>query len=640
MCGIVGYVTAQGEHPGRAVVERMASSIAHRGPDASNYFESGRATLGHRRLSIIDVAAGHQPMANEDRSMTVVYNGEVFNHASLRPALEAAGHRYATHCDTETILHSYEEHGPRCVDRFRGMFAFAIWDNARQRLFAARDRLGIKPFYYYWDGKRFVFASEIKALFEHPAISPQLNRARLGEHLALGYGSSEETLFAGVKKLSPGHWLELRLDGDASSLAVECYWDLPRPQEEEVSDAERIKECRRRIEETVEMRLMSDVPLGTFLSGGVDSSVITALAGQRVSGKLKTFAMGYAETQYSELDYARQVAGCLGTEHHEVRVGMQDFFGALPHLTWHEDEPICWPSSISLYFVSQLAAEHVKVVLTGEGSDELFAGYERYGHYLFNARWMDRYRRVPEGLRRRIREFLASNPLLRADLRRKIGHTFLGREDRFESLQLENFYCSFTMAELRDAGWVGGGDGPYEPYLRYWDHAAGWPLIERMLYADRKTYLVELLMKQDQMSMAASIESRVPFLDHTFVEWATHLPANAKIRGGESKWILKKVASDLLPADIVYRKKMGFPTPLKTWLHSPEAAGLYSYLLEKQGFLADFLDRNWLEALLTQHRAGRIDATDRIWRLLATQVWGDCYFTGRRDLIMEGLPGF
>lgn len=621
-------------------MERMATAIAHRGPDAGSYFETGRVSLGHRRLSIIDLETGHQPMANEDGTITAVYNGEIFNHASLRPALEAVGHRYATHCDTETILHSYEEYGPQCLDRFRGMFAFALWDSTKQRLFAARDRLGIKPFYYYWDGHQFVFASEIKALLEHPAIRPEFNRGRLGEYLALGYGSSQETLFTGIGKLEPGHWLELRLDGPEPRLHIERYWDVPRPETMTASDVELIAECRRRLEETVQMRLMSDVPLGTFLSGGVDSSAITALASQMAPGRMKTFAVGYADQRYSELGYARQVANYLGTEHHEIQIGMPDFFGALPQLTWHEDEPISWPSSISLYYVSQLAAQQVKVVLTGEGSDELFAGYERYSHYLFNSRWMERYRMVPESIRRGIQEFVESSPLLRADLRRKIGHTFLGRADRFESLQLENFYCSFPAAELRAAGWHGTDQDLYGPYLGYWNAAASWPTVERMLYADRKTYLVELLMKQDQMSMASSIESRVPFLDHTYVEWATHLPATVKIRDGEAKWILKKAVEDLLPADIIYRRKMGFPTPLKSWLLSPEAAGLYEYLLEENGFLAGFLNLGWLQGLLDQHRSGSVDATDRIWRLLTVQVWGDWYFTGRKGTIEQGLPGF
>ena len=301
MCGIAGFVTLEASHRGleashrwAAVIEDMTGAIRHRGPDGVGYFNDGPAHLGHRRLSIIDVAAGIQPMYNEDRRLAIVYNGEIFNHADLRPALEAAGHCYATRCDTETILHGYEEYGPSCVNRFRGMFAFAIWDRSRQKLFCARDRLGIKPFYYFWNGRLFAFASEIKALLQHPAISAVLDEAQVSEYLAFGYGSGEDTLFKGIRKLMPGHTLELDAREESPRLRIEQYWDVPEPptREERRDDREWIEECRARLEETVRMRLMSDVPLGMFLSGGVDSSAIAALMKRMTNSPVKTFSVG------------------------------------------------------------------------------------------------------------------------------------------------------------------------------------------------------------------------------------------------------------------------------------------------------------------------------------------------------------
>jgi asparagine synthase (glutamine-hydrolysing) len=618
MCGIAGFLTLTPDGCDRAVLERMTNVLSHRGPDDSGFYSDGTAWLGHRRLSIIDLAAGKQPMANEDSTVWVAYNGEIFNHADVRPDLERAGHRYATRCDTETILHAYEQYGAGCVERFRGMFAFAVWDTKARKLFCARDRLGIKPFYYFWDGKLFAFASEIKALLEHPAISARFDSTTLPEYLAFGYTSDERTLFAGIRKLMPGHTLTLELA--SATLDIRRYWDVPPPGGEDRDDADWIAECRRRLEETVRMRLMSDVPLGMFLSGGVDSSAIAALIKRMAPGPVETFSVGYREEAYSELAYARQVAEAIGTDHHEVVVGMDDFFGALPKLIWHEDEPITWPSSVSLYFVSRLASERVKVVLTGEGSDELFAGYSRYRFYDVNRRWAVRYGVLPPGLRRRVRDWVAATRLLPADVRRKVQHTFVGRGESLESLYLDNFYSAFPAESL---------DGlPYANFLRLWDSRPG-STLSRLLYADQKTYLVELLMKQDQMSMASSIESRVPFLDHEFVEFAARVPDSLKIRGSTGKYILKRAVEGLIPKEIIYRRKMGFPTPLRAWLRSPAAAPLIEKLRDPGGLLAACTQGKEIETLLARHAQGIEDATDRIWRLLNFQLWGDIFITGR-----------
>ncbi len=634
MCGISGFVKVQSAAGSRSDLIRMMDQIKHRGPDGQGIYEDGKAFLGHRRLSIIDVSGGHQPMSNETASLWITFNGEIFNHADIRSHLQSAGHKYVSRCDTETIIHAFEEFGASCVEKFRGMFSFAVWDSEREQLFCARDRLGIKPFYYFFNGKVFVFASEIKALFEHPEVSAEFNELVLSEYLSFGYLAGEQTFFKGIKKLMPGHTLQL--NAKTGSLDIRQYWDVPSPADNEIdssrTDDDWILDCRRRLEQTVEMRLMSDVPLGMFLSGGVDSSAIAALMKKLRTEIVKSFAVGYAEEEYSELSYARQVSESIGTDHHEVRIDAEAFFGALPELVWHEDEPIAWPSSVSLYFVSQLAAEHVKVVLTGEGSDELFGGYQRYQHYLFNRKWADRYRIVPTGLRNLVRRQIESESLISADLRRKLQHTFLGREATIESLQLDNFYGAFSASERRSL--ISNSDAnsshAYSNYLQYWRSHEGTTL-SRMLYADQKTYLVELLMKQDQMSMASSIESRVPFLDHTFVEFASRVPDSLKIRDGIGKYIIKRSVEDLLPKEIIYRKKMGFPTPLRQWFRDNASDPLSSSLLDRSGFLSEYVDLDQVRQLVDRQKSGVEDATDRLWRLLNLKIWGDIFIRGNRE---------
>ena len=638
MCGIAGFVWTTPTAGYEAVLRRMTNRIAHRGPDDSGFYHDASAYLGHRRLSIIDVAGGHQPMSDETGAHWITYNGEIFNHAEIRLELERTGQRYATRCDTETILHSFRRHGPASVQEFRGMFAYAIWDRDQRRLFCARDRLGIKPFYYYWDGRVFVFASEIKAILEFPSVSPALEESLLSEYLAFGYISEERTLFKNIRKLMPGHHLSLDAREPNPHLAIEPYWDVPTPEPSpERTDSDWIAETRRRLEETVRMRLMSDVPLGVFLSGGVDSSAIAALVKRMTTGPVKTFSVGYSEAGYSELGYARQVARSIGTDHQEIIIGRGDFFESLPSLIWHEDEPITWPSSVPLAFVSRLAAEQVKVVLTGEGSDEMFGGYERYRWNQVNQRAARVWGVFPAALRKLVRAQLDSSRLLKAPLRRKLCHTFLGRENTVEALFLDNFYGSFSLSEQQRL-LASPPRIVYGNYMRYWNARPEASLLDRMLYADQKTYLVELLMKQDQMSMASSIESRVPFLDHTFVEFAMQIPDHLKIRWGTQKYVFKKAVEDLLPPEIVYRKKMGFPTPLRQWLLDPKAETLWTVLRATDGLLAAYLNPGEIDALLARHTAGIEDATDRIWRLLNLQIWGDLYVTGNTRRWPNALP--
>jgi asparagine synthase (glutamine-hydrolysing) len=638
MCGIAGFLTVASEDAPGSILRRMTDRIAHRGPDSFGYYEDRHAHLGHRRLSIVDLATGQQPMTDASESLWVTYNGEIFNHTALRGELQQRGCQYRTKCDTETILHAYRQYGLSSVERFRGMFSFALWDKNAETLFCARDRLGIKPFYYFWDGRLFLFASEIKALLAHPAVSVALESSALPEYLASGYLTGAGTMFQNVRKLMPGHRLFLDLKRENPAPQVTQYWDVPEPGAAEArSNEDWIRECRRRLEEAVETRLMSDVPLGMFLSGGVDSSAIAALIKRKTSGPVKTFSVGYREAEFSELTYAAEVARTIGTDHHETVVGMEDFFQALPDLIWHEDEPIAWPSSVSLYFVSKLAAEQVKVVLTGEGADELFGGYARYSWQLMNEKAMRSYRVVPAALRKWVRGQVAASSLLSASLRRKLGHTIVGRDESFESVFLDNFYAAFSADQQRDL--LGRRPSAvYGDYPMYWSRRPETSSLQRMLYADQKTYLVELLMKQDQMSMACSIESRVPFLDHHFVEFAARVPDSLKIHGKTQKYILKKAVEDLIPGEILYRKKMGFPTPLPVWFRDPKAEPLWDSLRARDGFVASYLNVDAVQSLIERHRSGFEDATDRLWRLLNLQIWGDIFITGREERWREGVP--
>jgi asparagine synthase (glutamine-hydrolysing) len=626
MCGIAGILEFGAEarvDPG--VLRRMCDVMAHRGPDDDGFFIQGKIGLGMRRLSIVDLSTGHQPISNEDGSLWIVFNGEIYNHRALRERLITRGHQFRTQSDTESIVHLYEEYGTNCVEHLRGMFAFAIWDVKQQSLFVARDRLGIKPLYYRLTPKSFIFGSEIKVLLAYPGATPELNRGALPEFLSFGYLSGDESFYNGVRKLMPGHRLEIDQRGNPH---VEQYWDLALTPEEKTHDEEfYVKSYRELLEGAVESHLMSDVPLGVFLSGGLDSSAVAALMTRIRREPVETFSVGYSEQTYSELPYARTMAQHLNSVHHEVFVSREDFFGALPNLIWHEDEPIVWPSSVSLFFVAQLARERVKVVLTGEGSDETLAGYSRYAFILKNTAF-DRFYRglVPSGVRSSVRDFIATSSWINASARRKLSHTFLGRDgESWASFYFDNFFSAFNQRDqsdlladdFRDEILTGSA---YRNVLGYWEKSSG-ELLQRLLYTDIKTYLVELLMKQDNMSMAASIESRVPFLDHVLVEWATRVPASVQIQGPSGKWILKKAMEDLLPPSIINRRKLGFPTPWSGWLGGSQLDSIEQLLLESRTMNRGLLKRAAVERLFREHRAQYRDHYDRIWRLLNLELW-------------------
>lgn len=626
MCGITGVMEFKGDarvYPENLLT--MCDAMVHRGPDDAGVYTDGPVGIAMRRLSIVDLNTGHQPISNEDGTVWIVFNGEIYNHAVLREKLQSLSHEYRTRSDTETIIHLYEEYGPECVQYLRGMFAFAIWDSRRRRLFVARDRLGIKPLYYQVTSERIIFGSEIKVIRAFPGDAAQFDRAILPEYLAFGYLSGELTFYAGIRKLMPGHWMEVDPDGN---IRIERYWDLPAVEGERLhTENYYIKTYRQMLEEAVSSHLMSDVPLGVFLSGGVDSSAVAALMTKIRNRPVETFSVGYTEDAFSELPYARVVAHHLQSLHHEVLVSRQDFFNTLPHLIWHEDEPIVWPSSVPLYFVAQLARRHVKVVLTGEGADETLAGYTRYAFTLKNAAWDRVYRQIIPGVvRSTIRNSIANSALIGATVRRKLSHTFLARNGTsWASFYFDNFFSAFSESDqdrlLAPAVLkLSTGGTAYRSAMEYWAHASG-EMLHRLLYTDIKTYLVELLMKQDNMSMAASIESRVPFLDHPLVEFASNIPQKLQLGGFAGKRILKKAVEDLLPHSILYRPKLGFPTPWSRWLAGPQLEEIRKLLLETRTVERDLFDRSAVERLFEEHRSGYRDHGDRIWRLLNLELW-------------------
>jgi len=624
MCGINGiaFSSRSGRVVSRSELVAMRDVITHRGPDDEGIFIDRNVGLGHRRLSIVDVSRGHQPMTNEDATVHIIYNGEIYNHADYRESLEAKGHTYTTHCDTETILHLYEEHGPACVDYLRGMFAFAIWDQRKQELLIARDRLGVKPLYYVHtaDGSLY-FGSEIKTVLEARAVKPEVNYAVLSDYLANHAPSGEETLFVGVKRLLPGHVMTWS-DGEVS---IRRYWDVDFSKHtDERDDRTYIKQWSELFRESVRLRLMADVPLGMFLSGGIDSSAIAAVMSGMVSEPIKTFSVAFAEREANELEYARLVADTYKTNHHEVVVSPEQFFEALPRLVWHEDEPLAHPSSVALYFVSHLASQHVKVVLTGEGSDELLAGYGRYRRTIWNLEMGRRYNKLTPSIARNSIRNQIERTLPSGRLRQKLMRTFLVLSPELESIYFDNFAVfSAPMQQnmfTRTARERIGSIDPYRELRRVLARVKDLSLLDGLLYADIKTYLHELLMKQDQMSMATSIESRVPFLDHKLVEFTARMPDTMKLRGGTTKFVLRESMKGVLPERILSRSKMGFPVPIGRWFRGPFKSIIDEYVLSDRALARDIFEPDFVKRLVSLHQSGE-DHSERLWALLNFEIW-------------------
>ena len=618
MCGIAGVVSAQpGDRIEAATVHRMCEAIVHRGPDDEGIFVKDGVGLGMRRLSIIDLSGGHQPVFNEDRSVWIVFNGEIYNFPELRADLIKNGHQFSTHTDTEVIVHLYEEFGAACVDKLRGMFAFALYDERQRKLLMARDRLGKKPLHYSLQNQRLLFGSEIKSIL---TVAPELatvNHEALLQYMYFGYVPDPLTAFTTIHKLPPGYLLEFQ----NGLLNVRQYWDLPRygtqtPRNEE----ECLEEMERLLAEAVRIRLISDVPLGAMLSGGTDSSTVVALMARASSKPVKTFAIGFRDQDFNEAQYARMVAERFGTDHHELIVE-PDILGTVETLTRSLEEPFGDSSMLPTYYVSQMARKHVTVALSGDGGDEMFAGYDRYA---INLR-RQVFERIPGWARKFYRERMY--PLLPRDMRGKKLSYNLSLPCRERYVDDMSFVPSFERDmpllshEFREV--LGTRGDPRNVMFGYFDKAPAIDPVSQMLYVDTKTYMVgDILTKVDRMSMATSLEVRVPILDHVFVEWAASLPPEWKIRRGKQKYILRKLAERVgVPREVLYRPKRGFALPLVHWIRYELKELILGILLDPTTEQRGYFQPQGVRQLLEEHFRGRCDHSGRIWRLLIFELW-------------------
>lgn len=617
MCGIAGVVSATRESDiSEALVHHMCEQIVYRGPDDEGLHVADGAGLGMRRLSIIDLSGGHQPVFNEDRSAWIVFNGEIYNFLELRPELEKRGHRFLTKSDTEVIIHLYEEMGADCVQKLRGMFALAIYDRKKRKLVLARDRMGKKPLHYALVKDKLYFASEIKSIL---AVAPELaevNAQGLLEYLYYGYVPDPITAFTGIQKLPGGHLLEFE-DGKVS---VRQYWDLPQynthvPKSEE----ECLKELESRLLEATRIRLISDVPLGAFLSGGTDSSTVVALMAKASSGPVKTFSIGFTKDDFNEAQYARMVAQKFGTDHHEM-ILEPNVVETVEHLTSSLEEPFGDSSMLPTYYVSQMARKHVTVALSGDGGDEIFAGYDRYR--IHSSRRFFEY--IPKWARK----------LYRDQIFPRLPNKMQGRGFSYNvTLPWQERYVdglSFLPAFERDAPMLTDdfrqilrrGEDPSNALLRYFTKAPARDPVSELLYVDTKTYMVgDILTKVDRMSMLNSLEVRVPMLDHVFIEWVTGLPPEWKLRGNTQKYILRKLAERVgVPREALYRPKQGFGLPLVHWMRN-ELKETLMILLEPRTLQRGYFEAEGVRKLMNDHLYGGKVLTGRIWRLLMFELW-------------------
>ena len=637
MCGIYGILSlVPGASPAASQLAPMASATLHRGPDDEGIYVGQGIAMGMRRLSIIDLAHGHQPIANETDSVHVVCNGEIYNFREVREGLRRRGHRFKTGSDTEVILHLYEEHGPDLVHHLEGMFAFALWDSERDRLMLARDRLGIKPLYFRRDASRLIFASEAKAILALPDASAAINPAALEEYLMLGYTPSDISLFAGIDKLPPASVMLC----EKGTVDTSVYWAPPAEVDDTPGDRAWAEQVFSQLEAAVKSEMVSDVPLGAFLSGGVDSSAVVATMARHSDRPVKTYAIGFdsgrAGAYYNELPYARQVASMFGTEHKEILV-RPNVVELLPKLIWHLDEPVADSAFITTYLVSKFAREDVTVILSGVGGDELFGGYRRYlgEHYL------GRYRRLPGWLRRGLVRPLSSllpadrhSPLLNAS---RYARAFL----RSSESPFEERYRSYVQVFGRDSLdrlLLASRRGDVDSLDKAFEVATEGDGLSRLMRVDLATQMPnDLLMLTDRMSMAASLECRVPLLNHKLVELGARIPARSRIRGGRLKNILKLALSDILPAGVLDRKKRGFGAPMGAWLNdelSPLLRRLVSReAIEKRGLL----DWETVSETMMLHEARKEDHTDHLLCLLHLEIWARLYLDGQApdDLTRE-----
>jgi asparagine synthase (glutamine-hydrolysing) len=611
MCGIAGIVNFHDDAPALEELHAMCASMAHRGPDDYGFQIRPHAALGMRRLSIIDLDGGRQPVSNEDGSVTVVFNGEIYNYRELRRELSARGHVLATGSDTEVLVHLYEDHGPAMVERLRGMFAFALWDEKRQRLVLGRDRFGIKPLYYMVHEGRLLFGSELKTILQANGVPRELSWDAVGHLFSFLVTPASQSILSGIRKLEPGHLL---IASAEHGLQIERYWELrfePDHTTREEDLAERLREL---LEESVRLHMVSDVPVGAFLSGGIDSSSVVAMMSRLSNGPIKTFSIGFAEEDFSELRYARMVARRFGTEHHEM-VLQPDVLSVIDDLAWYLDEPFGDSSAIPTYMVSKLAAEHVKVVLSGDGGDEIFAGYDRYRIEARERGWrfvppMARGaigilgQLMPDGMRGRnyLRHVALPGPQRYLD-----GSTLFRRDDMRRLFHPEAFERVTREDPRRSRLALLSGDG------------AHW--LSTLQQLDINTYLpLDILPKVDRMSMAHSLEARVPLLDHVLAEFAATIPPDLRLRRGRTKHIFKRALEQTLPAEILHRPKRGFAVPLGSWFRGQLNSFLRDLLLSTRCRERGILDTGHIAHLLDRHDRGR-ELDLHLWTLISFELW-------------------
>ena len=629
MCGIAGVLSLDGAPVELAAVRSMCAAMGHRGPDDEGYHGEPGVALGMRRLSIIDVEGGQQPVRNEDGSVWAVFNGEIYNFRELRDGLEARGHAFRGASDSETIVHLYEELGAGCVEKLRGMFAFAVWDRRRQRLLLARDRLGIKPLYYATSAGRLLFASELKALLRHPAVERQLNWRAVSHLFTFLSTPRSESILAGVAKLEPAHLL---IAGRGGALEPERYWDVRFEPDRARSEAYFVERLRELLDESVRLHLVSDVPVGAFLSGGVDSSAVVAAMSRLSPGPLKTFSIGFGEPDYNELGYARLVAEKLGVEHHSL-VLEPDVRASLDDIAWHLDEPFGDSSAIPTYMVSKLASEHVTVVLSGDGGDELFAGYDKYvveeRERRAAASWPAPMRRALGAVARLMPEGMRGRNFAR--------HHALGEPARYldalTAFRLEQKRKLFRPDAFARFEEYDPWRGDAESLTRVRTH---W--LSALQYLDLQSYLpLDILTKVDRMSMAHSIEARVPLLDHKLVEFAATIPPELQLRNGTRKYVFKRALEGILPAEILDRPKRGFAIPLGAWFRGELAPYVTDLLLGRRSRERGIFNTGYLEQLLRWHARGRpLDL--HLWTLISFELWCRIFLDDAEAAARRGAP--
>ena len=622
MCGITGKLYLDGQRPVEPdVIGRMLNILAHRGPDGAGKYVVGPIGLGHRRLSIIDLSSnGTQPMCNEDSTIWIAFNGEIYNYLELRDRLSRRGHTFRSMTDTEVIIHLYEEHGVDCVRHLQGMFAFAIWDTSCHRLFLARDRVGIKPLYYCQTGNTLWFGSELKAILSDPGAPRELDLGAIRQFLSFYYPPGEETLFQSIKRLSPGH----HLTAERGKVTISQYWDLQFTEDrcaQSLEDA--AVELHSLLSSTVSQHMIADVPVGVLLSGGMDSSAVLSFAVRNTKKTVKTFTVGFDHGQVvDERPYARIVAERFGTEHHDLSISAADFWKFLPSYVWHMEEPVCEPPAVALYYVSKLARQHVKVLLSGEGGDEAFAGYENYRNML-------RLKRVnsllgpfarPLGAATGIAGRLLDEERLQRYggalgtafssyyFSRTSGPTF------YFNKQTENLFTKDFLERTSSAN-------SSRFVRRVLESVKDQTLLNQMLYVDTKTWLPnDLLIKADKITMANSLELRVPLLDHKVLEFAASLPAGHKVAGGQTKRVLKAAFAKELPQQVLRRKKAGFPVPYASWLRGPLESQIQDILLSDRATSRGYFRRNEIARLLRANSHNG-NYSKEIFSLLTLELW-------------------